>query len=221
MKNLDASSVKLRKRISLWCYSQAPSDIFCWCLFKRRSDWCRNCPVVNAQQDTKQLSSGSEIETKREGKYIFLKGWSKKKSEREATGGFYLNAGICVRCILCNEMPQFCSLKPPGAAKWPVPAGGLRTGPLSPLTETSSWVMAPIHPPSHASRWEIAPSARTWCHRAVMMPCCFPPFGALENITITLIGHQQKCPLGEGATIFARRLGVAGTRVPPRGNAVI
>lgn len=54
-----------------WCFSQAPSDIFCWCLFKRRSDWCGNCPVVNAQQDTKQLSSRRETEKKREGKNPF------------------------------------------------------------------------------------------------------------------------------------------------------
>lgn len=131
---LPLSSVKLWKRISLWCYSQAPSDMFCWCLFKRGSDWCGNGPVVNAQQETKQLSSGSEIEKKREGEIHFLKGWSKKKRQRErerergATGSFYVKAGICGRCILCNEMLQFCSLKAPGAATWPVPAGALRTG---------------------------------------------------------------------------------------------
>lgn len=65
------SFVKLQKRISLWCYSQAPSDIFCWCLFKRSSDRCGNDPVVKAQQDTKQLSFGRGKEKKREGEMHF------------------------------------------------------------------------------------------------------------------------------------------------------
>lgn len=92
---------------------------------------------MNAQQDTKQLSSGSETEKAREGKiyFFFLQGWSEKDREREGRGGFYVKEGICGRCILCNEMPQFCSLKSPGAANgksllWSVPGG---SGPGSPI----------------------------------------------------------------------------------------
>lgn len=45
-----------------------------------------------------------------------MDGTRKRVGERGEAGGFYVKEGICVRCIFCNEMPQFCSLKSPGAA---------------------------------------------------------------------------------------------------------
>lgn len=43
----------------------------------------------------------------------FCKDRGRKKEEGggEKTWGFYVKEGICVKCILCNETPQFCSLK--------------------------------------------------------------------------------------------------------------
>lgn len=35
----------------------------------------------------------------------------KKEEEGQKTWGFYVKEGICVKCILCNETPQFCSFK--------------------------------------------------------------------------------------------------------------
>lgn len=77
-----------------------------------------------------------------------------------------------MRCILCHEMPHFCCLEPSGAAMGPVPARAQRTGPVSPVTEAGSWVMDPIQPPSHSSRWEIVPSTRTRCHRVLTTRRC-------------------------------------------------
>lgn len=34
-----------------------------------------------------------------------------KRGERKKTWGFYVKEGIFVKCILCNEPPQFCYLK--------------------------------------------------------------------------------------------------------------
>lgn len=95
-------SLKLCKWISLWCYSQAPSDIFCWCLFKWRSDLRGNRPVANAQQDKKQLGSGRETERGREIELLL-------KVQRKLEG-FMLRKGFVWNV--------FCVMRHPNSALW-------------------------------------------------------------------------------------------------------
>lgn len=76
------------------------------------------------------------------GNIFFWKDGAKKRG-REGRGGFCVKEGICGRCILCNEMPQFCSLKSPGEANWKsllwsVPGGSLISGPGSPIWRNHS-----------------------------------------------------------------------------------
>lgn len=103
-RNLDPpppSSPKLQRRMSLQCCSQAPSDIFCRCLFKCRSDRRGIRPVVNPQQDTKQLSSGREKD--RGGNIYFSE---RMEHEKEGERGFSVKAGIWLRCIFVMRWPN-------------------------------------------------------------------------------------------------------------------
>lgn len=57
-----------------------------------------------------QKTAGRWKGNRERGRGIFER-TEQKRGERKKTWGFYVKEGSCVKCILCNEPPQFCYLK--------------------------------------------------------------------------------------------------------------